>query len=237
MKKRELFKISPEAARLIQEYLDTQKADDSLYVNPTGKRERLRKAAQELETIICRVSEENPSFDAVDAAAEQIVLDCRRAETVPKFPKTKEQIYAEIVGKLTPLLEAELVGKAVCFKEGVSKFSYFRVDKVEVRVGMYKELETIISGRGFCTTRDSIDCNTNRKPDLPSFKFPWAGCSPELLLTGKTYTYSMDGREWLYVISDEEFNRQFAAAVSTIAKAVGVPGYGSEPVIQEPDEE
>ena len=102
---------------------------------------------------------------------------------------------------------------------------------------MYKELETIISGRGFCTTRDSIDCNTTRKPDLPSFKFPWAGCSPELLLTGKTYTYSMDGREWLYIISDEEFNRQFAAAVSTIAKAVGVPGYGSEPVIQEPDEE
>ena len=205
MKKRELFMISPEAGNLVRKYDETYEADISLYAEPSGKRDRLRKAAENLLARICRVDDSNPSFDEVCRLALDISGDCMAKDAEPAIPMTKAQVYDEIIEKLAPLLEAELLGKCICIKNGVSKFTYIRLDGVVTRKGMCDRLEVYVSGWGFhLDTREP--CYDHRK--LPVFGRECAQLE-HMLLTGKDECkrQSNDYRpEWLYVLSEEEFS-------------------------------
>ena len=224
MKKRELFKISPEAGNLVRKYDETWGADISLYADPSGKRTRLRKAAENLLNRICRVDDSNPSFDEVSSLALDIAGDCMAKDAEPAIPMTKAQVYDEILGKLAPLLEAELLGKCICIKNGVSKFKYIRIDGISTRKGMCDGLEVHASGWGFhLDTREQCCGHVT----LPAFGRKSANLE-HMLLTGKdeckreSNDYSP---EWLYVLSEEEFRKQFTDAVAEIAGTLGICGY------------
>lgn len=223
MKKRQLFKISQEAGNLVRKYDETLRADISLYADPSGKRDRLRKAAENLLTRICRVDDLNPSFDEVSSLALEISGDCMAKDAEPAIPMTKAQVYDEIVGKLAPLLEAELLGKCICIKNGVSKFTYIRLDGVSTRKGMGDRLSVYASGWGFhLDTREP--CYDHRK--LPVFGRESANLE-YMLLTGKDECKRQSNDyspEWLYVLSEDEFRKQFSDAVAEIAGALDICG-------------
>lgn len=212
MKKQELFTASPQMASRILRYKHTEDDDPTLYFNPGGKRERISKAIEELQGKLIRVGEDNPSFDEVEHLAETIALQCRTPDSAPVFQQTKEQIYSEIVQELTPLVTEELIGKYLCHKTGAYEFSYFKCDRVEVRVGMYNRLEILAGGRGFAIDTTPISSNV-----FPKFKVFFIGVK-DLLLTGK-YEYT---KQWLYVLSEAEYRKQFEKAVAGIAKSIGI---------------
>ena len=223
MKKCELFKISPEAAELVRKYDETYAADGSLYLNPYGKKEKLRKVAENLLSRICRIDDINPSFDEVSSMALEISGECMAKDAEPAIPMTKEQVYADIVGKLTPMLEAELMGKCICIKNGTWKFKYIRVDGVSVRVGFCQYLEVYVSGWGFSCDRQEPSYDRRKLPEFNRF----GACLEHMLLTGKDECkrQSNDYRpEWLYVLSDDEFRKQFEISVAGIAGALGISG-------------
>lgn len=218
MKKQELISVSPEAAALIVRYNYVSADNNELYVNPDGKRARLHKAAEDLTARIINVSQCNPDFDEVARMANDIAEQCGIPDATPKYPQTKEQIYEEIVEKLCPMLQAELIGKNLLFKDGPYKFSYFKADRLKVRNGMHSTLEIVIAGPGF-----SIDYSPDNQL-LIRHRFPMfkdiAVDAATLLVTGKNEPF----KQWLYVISDKEYLTQFNSAVSGIAKTIGVTG-------------
>ena len=207
MKKQELFTAPPEIAARLLRYKHTEDDDPTLYYNPGGKRDSISKAIEELQGKLVRVDDDNPSFDEVERLAESIALQCRTPDSAPVFRQTKEQIYVEIVQELTPLVKKELIGKYLCLKTGPYEFSYFKCDRVEVRVGMYNRLEILAGGRGF-TTCEIV---------FPQFKVFLLGVN-DLLLTGKNEYM----KKWLYVLSEDEYRKQFEKAVAGIAKSIGI---------------
>lgn len=222
MKKQEQFVASAELAFQIRHYEETTKADNSLYLDPTAKRARLREASSALLNRVCRISESDPSFDEAEQMAKDIVAQFEAPETAPAIPKTKEQIYAETVKLIQPLAEAELVGKNLCFKEGADKFTYFKAARVEARDGIYHRLEIAVSGPGFEVKPDERT-SLSQTYNFATFKSCWFD-NPGLLLTGKDH----DQKQWLYVLSDAEMKKQFDAAVRNMGVQVGIQGYTEE---------
>ena len=216
MKKQELFTASPQMASLILGYKHTEDDDPTLYYNPDGKREQISKAIDALHEKLIRVREDNPSFDEVEHLAETIALQCRTPDLAPVFQQTKEQIYNEIVQELTPIVTEELIGKYLCHKTGAYEFSYFKCDRVEARVGMYNKLEILAGGRGFDIDTTPIS-SSFRGNVFPKFKVFFISVK-DLLLTGK-YEYT---KQWLYVLSEAEYRKQFEKAVAGIAKSIGI---------------
>ena len=216
MKKQELFTASPQMAACLLRYKRTEDDDPSLYFNPNGKRERISKAIEELQGKLIRVDDDNPSFDDVEHIAESIALQCRTPDSAPVFQQTKEQIYVEIVQELTPLVKEALIGKCLCFKKGAYEFAYFKCDRVEVRVGMHNKLEILAGGPGFAIDTMPVSSNFHGHV-FPNFKQFFLGVN-DLLLTGK-YEYM---KQWLYVLSEDEYRKQFEKAVAGIAKSIGI---------------
>lgn len=215
MKKRELFTAPPEIASRILRYKHTEDDDPTLYYNPGGKRERLSKAIEELQGKLVHVDDDNPSFDEVEHLADAIAQQCRTPDSAPVFQQTKEQIYNEIVQELTPLVTEELIGKCLCHKSGAYEFTYFKCDRIVVRVGIYNKLEILAGGRGF--TIDATPVSSNfRGHVFPTFKVSLLGVN-DLLLTGKNEYM----KKWLYVLSEDEYRKQFEKAVAGIAKSIG----------------
>ena len=216
MKKQELFTAPPEIAARLLRYKHTEDDDPTLYYNPGGKRDRISKAIEELQGKLIRVDDDNPSFDEVEHLAEAIAQQCRTPDSAPVFQLTKEQIYAEIVQELTPLVTEELIGKYLCHKSGAYEFTYFKCDRIDVRVGMYNRLEILAGGRGF--TIDATPVSSSfRGQVFPTFKVSLLDVK-DLLLTGK-YEYM---KKWLYVLSEDEYRKQFEKAVAGIAKNIGI---------------
>ena len=203
------------AARLLR-YKHTEDDDPTLYYNPGGKRERLSKAIEELQGKLIHVGDDNPSFDEVEHLAESIALQCRTPDSEPVFQQTKEQIYHEIVQELTPLVTEELIGKYLCHKTGAYEFSYFKCDRINVRVGMYNRLEILAGGPGFSIDTTPVSSHF-RGHVFPTFKESLLDVTG-LLLTGK-YEYM---KKWLYVLSEAEYRKQFEKAVADIAKNIGI---------------
>ena len=203
------------AAHLLR-YKHTEDDDPTLYFNPDGKRERISKAIEELQGKLIRVGETNPSFDEVEHLAEAIALQCRTPDTAPVFQQTKEQIYAEIVQELTPLLNKELIGKYLCYKTGAHEFAYFKCERVEARVGMYNKLAIFAGGPGFAIDTTPVSSTFSRHI-FPNFKDFFLDVK-DLLLTGK-FDYM---KKWLYVLSEAEYRKQFEKAVAGIAKTIGI---------------
>ena len=201
---------------LLLRYKHTEDDDPSLYFNPGGKRERISNAIEELKGKLTRVEETNPSFDEVEQLAEDIALQCRTPDAAPVFQQTKEQIYAEIVQELAPLVKEELIGKYLCYKTGTYDFAYFKCERVDVRVGMYNRLEIQAGGPGFAVDTALVPSCFHGHV-FPDFKDFFIGVK-ELLLTGKSdYT-----KTWLYVLSEAEYRKQFDKAVAGIAKNIGL---------------
>ena len=140
MKKQELFTASPQIAARLRRYKHTEDDDPTLYYNPGGKKDQITKAIETLQGKLIHVDEDNPSFDEVEHLAEAIAQQCRTPDSAPVFQQTKEQIYSEIVQELTPLVTEELIGKYLCHKSGAYEFTYFKCDRIDVRVGMYNRL-------------------------------------------------------------------------------------------------
>ena len=222
MKKQEQFMASAELRFQIRHYNETVKADNSLYLDPTAKRARIREASSALLNRVCRISESDPSFDEAEQMARDIVAQFEAPETVPAIPKTKEQVYEETVKLIQPLAEAELVGKNLCFKEGADKFTYFRATHAEARNGMYNKLCISVSGPGFEIKPDERT-GLSRSYNFATFKSCWFD-NPDLLITGKDH----DQKQWLYVLSDAEMKKQFDAAVRNIGTQIGIEGYTEE---------
>ena len=222
MKKQEQFVASAELAFQIRHFEATAKADNSLYLDPTAKRNRLREASSALLNRVCRISESDPSFDEAEQMAKDIVAQFAAPETAPAIPKTKEQIYAETVKLIQPLAEAELIGKNLCFKEGADKFTYFKATHVEARDGIYNKLSISVSGPGF-EVKPAERITLSRTYDFATFKSCYFD-NPNLLLTGKDH----DQKQWLYVLSDAEMKKQFEAAVKNIGVQIGIEGYKEE---------
>jgi hypothetical protein len=216
MKKQELFTASPEMASRLLRYKRTADDDPTLYYNPSGKRDRISKAIEELQGKIIRVDDDNPSFDTVEHLAETIALQCRTPDPAPVYQQTKEQIYVEIVQELTPLVKEELIGKYLCFKKGAYDFAYFKCNRVDVRVGMYNTLEILAGGPGFAIDTTPVSSHFHGHV-FPNFKEFLLGVN-DLLLTGK-YEYM---KQWLYVLSEAEYRKQFEKAVAGIAKNIGI---------------
>lgn len=216
MKKQELFKASPSMAALLLRYKHTEDDDPSLYYNPDGKRARLSKAIDELQGKLNLVGEDNPSFDEVEHLAETIAQQCRTPDPAPVYQQTKERIYAEIVRELTPLATEELIGKYLCYKSAAYEFSFFKCDRLDVRVGMYSRLEIRAGGPGFAIDTTPLP-SSFRGHVFPIFKDFFLDVK-DLLLTGK-YDYM---KKWLYVLSEAEYMKQFDKAVAGIAKTIGI---------------
>lgn len=222
MKKQEQFVASAELAFQIRHYEETVKADNSLYLDPTAKRARIREASSALLNRVCRISESDPSFDEAEQMAKDIVAQFEAPEPAPAIPKTKEQIYDETVKLIQPLAEAELVGKNLCFKEGADKFTYFKVTNVEARDGIYHRLTISVSGPGF-EVKPAERTTLSRTYNFATFKSCYFD-NATLLLTGKDH----DQKQWLYVLSDAEMKKQFDAAVRNIGVQIGIEGYKEE---------
>lgn len=216
MKKQELFNATVASSSLIRQYLATQDDDDSRYLNPNGKKDRISNAIEDLQAKLIRVSSDTPSFDEVEAIAESIARQCRAPDVEPAIQKTKEQIYIEIVRELKPLISNELIGKKLCYKSGVHDFAYFNCTRVEVRVGMYNRLEIHACGPGFAIDTETPS-SSYKGHVFPNFKDFYFNVS-SLVLTGKD-EYR---KTWLYVISDDEYKKQFDRAIAGISRTIGL---------------
>ena len=216
MKKQELFNAAISSSALIRQYLATQDDDDSRYLNPNGKKDRISNAIEDLQAKLIRVSSDAPSFDEVEAIAESIARQCRAPDVEPAIQKTKEQIYREIVRELNPLISREMIGKKLCYKSGVHDFAYFNCTRVEVRVGMYNHLAIFAGGPGFAidTGTPSSSYKGHVFPNFKDFGFNVT----DLVLTGK----DKHMKTWLYVISDDEYKKQFDRAIAGISKTIGL---------------
>lgn len=218
----ELFNISPEGAALVKEYEATRKAADGVYFDPEAKLKRILKASDELQQRICRVRNDNPSFDEVAAMARQIAEDCMKADSSPTYNMTKEEVYAAVIKKLQPILDRELLGKFICIKTGPWEFKYIKVTKVVAQDGIYGGLQVWVSGPGFgeFTGTDSYGDKL-----FPSFKKFSADCAG-LLTTGKDeFEYK---KRWLYVMSPEAIREKLDAVMSEFRVTVGLDENGDD---------
>lgn len=210
MKKQELFNISPEGAVLVQKYEETRMADDDLYFKPDAKRTRIMKSIDNMQNSICRVSGSNPSFDEVASLARQIAEDCLQEDTKPVYPQTKEEIYIDIIKRLQPILDRELVGKYICIKTGTTEFKYINVTKVEAKVGFNDCLQVWVDGPGF-------GFSTVDNPGFPVFKKFCIGCA-DMLLTGKdTFDYK---KRWLYIMSKDAIKEKLDSTMGDFRNAM-----------------
>ena len=210
MKKQELFNISPEGAVLVQKYEETRMADDGLYFKPDAKRTRIMKSIDNMQNSICRVSGSNPSFDEVASLARQIAEDCLQEDTKPVYPQTKEEIYIDIIKRLQPILDRELVGKYICIKTGSSEFKYLKVTKVDAKVGFNDCLQVWVDGPGF-------GFSTDDNSGFPAFKKFSIGCAG-LLLTGKdTFDYK---KRWMYIMSKDAIKEKLDSTMAYFRNAM-----------------
>lgn len=212
MKKRKLLHISNEAADLIRRYEMVEKEDDSLYLNPDSKRDKLLASANQLVTSISNVNKKNPSFDEVTKIVSYLLEQAREPEGTTVHKETKDQVFKSLVEQLNPLLISELVGKYLCLKTGAYDFAVFKVTEVEAKVGIYKWLDICVSGTGF--RYNSNHQNSDRSVYTHFTKISVQCIS--LLIDGKD---RYDGKDrWLYVISEEEMVEEFTKLMEELAK-------------------
>jgi hypothetical protein len=216
MKKRELLHISQEAAGLIRRYCQIEKEDDSLYLNPDGKRTRLLASAEELVKSIARVNEGSPSFDEISRIASDLLVQARTPEGTPVHKETKRQAFNSLVEQLKPLLNSELVGKCLCLKTGAYDFDILRVTEVEVSVGIYDRLEIIMRGAGIFYTSNPQKSERSAFTDFGMISFPCA----DLLIDGRDRNDYKD--RWLYVLSEEEMAEEFIKRMADLARLIGI---------------
>lgn len=220
MKKMELFKISPEGAALVKEYDDTRKAEVGVYFDPEAKLKRILKASDELHQRICRVRNDNPSFDEVAAMARQIAEDCLKADSSPTYNMTKEEVYAAVIKKLQPILDRELLGRFICIKTEPWEFKYIKVTKVHAQDGIYGGLQVWITGPGFGVLAGNDSYGDKLFPRFKMFTVDCAG----LLVTGKDeFDYK---KRWLYVMSPEAMWEKLDYVMSEFRETVGLDDNG-----------
>lgn len=218
----ELFNISPEGAALVKEYEDTRKAEVGVYFDPEAKLKRILKAADELQQRICRVRNDNPSFDEVAAMARQIAEDCLKADSSPTYNMTKEEVYAAVIKKLQPILDRELLGRFICIKTGPWEFKYIKVTKVHAQDGIYGGLQVWVTGPGF---GEFTGTNLDGEKLFPSFKMFTVDCAG-LLVTGKDeFDYK---KRWLYVMSTEAIREKLDSVIAEFRERVGLDGKGDD---------
>ena len=214
MKKIEPFKASAMAAALIKKYAFTESDAPENYFNPDKKREELIQATNALDSKIRKVDERQPSFAEITQMAIELVNKCKAEPEKPKYDKTKQQIYEDIVLELEPLLRDELVGKYFRYKQGAHKFTFFKVETVRVEIAIYDRLEIFIQGPGY---EFVTDCSNNIS-GFPDYKRPQIECTDALLIDGKDPHLGT----WLDIISPDEFRERFMAAYKVVAKTVGI---------------
>ena len=215
MKKQELFKISDEGAALIRQYDEIFHTDESQFFNPCGKKNRLLNTINQLRAELNDVDDISPSFDGVAQVASQVLEQCGEEEGKTRYDKTKRQMLGDIVAKLRPIVTDALMGKNVCLKSGPDNFQYFKVDEVNVAVGMYDSLCISFKGLGFEIWPKAFNRMGNAFPTFGAR----SGKGIDLIMNGKADS------EWLYVLSDEEMHRVFEETVADMGKTLEIPGY------------
>ena len=214
--KKQLLHISAEAAELIRKYHEVEDADDSLYLNPDGKRARLLASAEELVKSIARVNEGSPSFDEISRIASDLLVQARTPEGTPVHKKTKRQAFNSLVEQLKPLLNSELVGKCLCLKTGAYDFDILKVTEVETSVGIYDRLVIIMRGAGFIYTSNPQKSERSAFTGFGTISFPCA----DLLIDGRDRDNYKD--RWLYMISEEEMTEEFTRRMADLARLIGI---------------
>jgi hypothetical protein len=216
MKKRELLHISQETADLFRRYYQVEKEDDSLYINPCGKRTRLLASADELVKSIIHVNNDSPSFDEVSRIASDLLMQAQAPEGTPVHKETKQQVFNSLVEQLNSLLDSELVGKCLCLKTGAYDFDIFKVTKVEASVGIYDRLTIYMQGTGFFYTSNPQKSERSAFTGFAPISFP---CT-DLLIDGMDrYDYK---NRWLYVISEEEMTEEFTKRMTDLGRLIGI---------------
>jgi len=217
MKKQELFNLPEEGAELIRLYDEIKNTDDSQFVNPASKKERLLGMVDELHAALQQVDDGNASFDYVAHIASDLLAQCNAKEAKVRYDKTKDQMLGEIVAKLRPIVTDALLGKNVCVKGGPDNFQYFKVYEVIVKRYAFNELCILFKGLGFEIWPKAFNCKGNAFPTFGAK----SGHGVRLVLTGK----DPFADEWLYVLSDEEMTRVFRTTIDDMAKTMEIPGY------------